>query len=460
MAFEKTGCSVNDGIEGTWNGVIDLNGTPVPIVLHLAVRDSRLSATADFPKHYRSGVDLLDVSFAEGTLRFGTRNMGAFTGTLSGDGAQIDGAFLNKDQRYPLVLGTGDIRRDEPARPQTPKPPFGYDSEELWVDRADCRLAGTLTIPSDRKTRAGILLITGSGAMDRDETVFGHKPFWVLADYLSRRGYALLRLDNRGVGASTGDRTTHTIADDVDDMSAALDRLKEHDDLRGVPTGLIGHSVGGLTGAQLAARRGDVAFLVSMAGPGLSVGETFADRECDGLEKANTDPVAIERHRAFTLALYENLHERNDAPIDSAEITALAERFGATQTAVVKNSADWIARFNEPWFRSLVRCEPASVLGRVTAPLLAINGNLDAQVRAATNLAAMKRVLETSGHADFRIVELAGLNHLFQTCTTGLPYEYPAIEETFAPRALQTIGEWVDARFSVQASPAENSRSK
>ena len=460
MAFEKTGCSVNDGIEGTWNGVIDLNGTPVPIVLHLAVRDSRLSATADFPKHYRSGVDLLDVSFAGGTLRFGTRNMGAFTGTLSGDGAQIDGAFLNKDQRYPLVLGTGDIRRDEPARPQTPKPPFGYDSEELWVDRADCRLAGTLTIPSDRKIRAGILLITGSGAMDRDETVFGHKPFWVLADYLSRRGYAVLRLDNRGVGASTGDRTTHTIADDVDDMSAALDRLKEHDDLRGVPTGLIGHSVGGLTGAQLAARRGDVAFLVSMAGPGLSVGETFADRECDGLEKANADPVAIERHRAFTLALYENLRERNDAPIDSAEITALAERFGATQTAVVKNSADWIARFNEPWFRSLVRCEPASVLGRVTAPLLAINGNLDAQVCAATNLAAMKRVLETSGHADFRIVELAGLNHLFQTCTTGLPYEYPAIEETFAPRALQTIGEWVDARFSVQASPAENSRSK
>jgi pimeloyl-ACP methyl ester carboxylesterase len=243
-------------------------------------------------------------------------------------------------------------------------------------------------------------------------------------------------------------------------MSAALDRLKGHHDLRGVPSGLIGHSVGGLTGVQLAARRSDVAFLVSMAGPGLSVGETFADRECDGLEKANTDPLAIERHRAFTLALYRNLHERNDAPIDSAEITALAERFGATQTAVVKNSADWIARFNEPWFRSLVRCEPASVLGRVTAPLLAINGNLDAQVRAATNLAAMKRVLETSGHADFRIVELAGLNHLFQTCTTGLPYEYPAIEETFAPRALQTIGEWVDARFSVQASPAENSRSK
>jgi dipeptidyl aminopeptidase/acylaminoacyl peptidase len=191
---------VKDGIEGTWNGVIDLNGTPVPIVLHLAVRDSKLHATADFPKHYRSGVELLDVSFADRTLRFATRNMGVFTGSLSADDAQIAGAFSNKDQRYPLVLGTGDIRRDEPVRPQTPKPPFGYDSEEVYVDRADCRLAGTFTIPSDRNVRAGVLLITGSGAMDRDETVFGHKPFWVLADYLSRRGYAVLRLDNRGVG--------------------------------------------------------------------------------------------------------------------------------------------------------------------------------------------------------------------------------------------------------------------
>ena len=277
--------------------MIDLNGTPVPIVLHLAVRESKLRATADFPKHYRSGVDLLDVSFAERKLRFATRNMGVFTGSLSGDGAQIAGAFSNKDQRYALVLVTGDIQQEEQARPQTPKPPFGYDSEEVYVDRAGCRLAGTFTIPSDRKIRAGILLITGSGAMDRDETVFGHKPFWILADYLSRRGYAVLRLDNRGVGASTARR-----------------------DLRGAPIGLIGHSVGGLTGAQVAARRSDVAFLVSMAGPGLSVGETFADRECDGLEKANTDPVAIERHRAFTLALYENLRERNDAPIDSAEL--------------------------------------------------------------------------------------------------------------------------------------------
>jgi pimeloyl-ACP methyl ester carboxylesterase len=438
---------VTESIEGTWNGVIDLNGTPVPIVLHLALRDSKLCATADFPKHYRSGVDLLDVSFAGRTLRFGTRNMGVFTGSMSGDGTQIAGAFSNKEQRYPLVLGMGDSHRDEVARPQTPKPPFGYDSEEVCVDRADCRLAGTFTIPTDRKVRAGILLITGSGAMDRDETVFGHKPFWVLADYLSRRGYAVLRLDNRGVGASTGDRSTHTIADDVDDMSAALDRLKGQHDLRGVAIGLIGHSVGGLTGAQLAARRSDVAFLVSMAGPGLSVGEAFADRECDGLEKANTDAAAIERHRAFTLALYQSLRERGDAPIDSDEITILAARFGAAETAVVKNSADWIVRFNEPWFRSLVCCEPAPIVGRVTAPFLAINGSLDAQVRAAPNLAAMKHVLEISRHPDFEMVELAGLNHLFQTCTTGLPYEYPAIEETFAPRALQTIGEWLDVRF-------------
>jgi len=444
---------VTGNIEGTWNGVIDLNGTPVPIVLRLAVRDSKLCATADFPQHYRSGVDLLDVSYAGRTLRFGTRNMGVFTGTLSRDGMQIAGAFSNKDQRYPLVLATGDVRRAEQARPQTPEPPFGYDTEEVHVDRDDCRLAGTLTIPSDRKIRAGVLLITGSGAMDRDETVFGHKPFWVLADYLSRRGYAVLRLDNRGVGASTGDRSTHTVADDVDDMSAAIDHMQGHGDLRGVPIGLVGHSVGALTGAQVATRRSAVAFLVSMAGPGLRVGEAFADRECEALEKTGVDPTAIARHRVFTLALYEDLRERGDVPIDSAEITALAARSGATETAVVKDSTDWIARFNEPWFRSLVRCEPAAILRRVAAPLLAINGSLDAQVRAATNLAAIQQALEAARHPDFEIVELAGLNHLFQTCTTGLPYEYPAIEETFAPRALATVGDWLDARFDVRFVP-------
>jgi hypothetical protein len=198
---------------------------------------------------------------------------------------------------------------------------------------------------------------------------------------------------------------------------------------------------------RVAARRSDIAFLVSMAGPGLSVGETFADRECDALAKAGGGAAAVERHRAYTLALYRNLQDRKDEPIDSAQLVALAAQFGASDTAVAKDSADWIARFNEPWFRSLVRLKPIPILQQVSTPFLAINGGLDMQVRADSNLGAMRQSLEEQKVRDFALIKLPGLNHLFQTCTTGAPYEYPAIEETFAPVALETIRQWLDARF-------------
>lgn len=440
-----------DAVIGTWSGDIDLNGTPVPIVLHLSVRDSGLRASADFPKHYRTDVELLDVSFEHNALRFGTRNMGVFSGSLSDDASRIEGAFQNGAQRYALVLQPGEARRAESARPQTPKPPFNYQGIEVQVEnaRARCVLAGTFTRPASA-LRASVLLITGSGAMDRDETVFGHKPFLVLADHLSRAGYAVLRLDNRGVGASTGDRSSHTLADDVDDMAVAVDHLAQRDELRGLPIALIGHSVGALTAMQLAPTRPGIVGLISMAGPGLTVGEAFADRECERLRKSGTGQAEIERHREFTLALYGNIADRDHAPIDSAEITVLAERHGAADTAVVKNSADWIARFNEPWFRSLVRATPKVALQRVTTPFLAINGSRDTQVRSTTNLEAMSEILTAAKHADFSLVEMEGLNHLFQTCTTGLPYEYPSIEETFAPRALEVVRGWLDERFPIR----------
>jgi hypothetical protein len=222
------------GFEGTWSGNVDLNGTPVPIVLHIETVGSTFSVTADFPQHYRNGVALLDASADGDILRFGTRNMGVFEGRRSPDGRQIDGAFADKEQRYPLILRFGSTAHADPARPQTPKAPSPYEIEQVHVDitSAGCRLAGTLTIPKDGPIRAAALLITGSGAMDRDETVFGHKPFLVLADFQSRRGYAALRLDNRGVGDSTGDRATHTVDDDSDDMSAAVTFPRERHELR------------------------------------------------------------------------------------------------------------------------------------------------------------------------------------------------------------------------------------
>jgi pimeloyl-ACP methyl ester carboxylesterase len=184
-----------------------------------------------------------------------------------------------------------------------------------------------------------------------------------------------------------------------------------------------------------------------MGSPGGTLGETFAERECVAMRDAGTAADTIESHRAFTHALYRELAERPiDQPIDAVQIAALAERFGAGAHGPAL-SAEWIARFNQPWFRGACRLDPAAILARIAVPVLAINGSLDAQTPAKPNLAAIAGVLGAAGHADVETIELPGLNHLFQTCKTGAVYEYPSIEETFAPLALEAIRRWLDARF-------------
>ncbi|HEY0233147.1 MAG TPA: alpha/beta fold hydrolase [Dokdonella sp.] len=435
-------------IDGTWQGTVGFD-VPVPIVLHIGHTGGELSIVADFPLLRSAGIPVREASFADATLRFVTRSLGDYAGGLSVDGERIDGVFTKEDKRYPLLLRRGGLERLVPNRPQTPQPPFGYAVEPVHVDNAaaGCRLAGTLTLPGTGAPRAVVLLITGSGAMDRDETVFGHKPFWVLADHLSRRGYAVLRLDDRGVGESSGDRSAILPQDEVDDMAAALDFLHTRDDLHGLPIGLVAHSMGGVIGMTLAASRADVAFLVTMGSPGAALGVAFAEREVDAMRAAGADTDAIARHGEFTQALYRELAQRTvDAPIDAAQIAALAAQSGAGRQGPT-HSEEWIARFNQPWFRGACRLDPADILGRVAVPLLAINGSLDVQALAKPNLAAIGDALAAAGRTDFQTIELPGLNHLFQTCKTGAVYEYPAIEETFAPLALETIRIWLDARF-------------
>ena len=435
-------------IDGTWHGIVEFD-VPVPIVLHIEQRDGALSIVADFPQLRSAGIPVREASFAENTLRLATRSLGDFAGRLSADRTNIAGAFSKEDKRYPLVLRFGEIERTAPKRPQTPQPPYGYAVEQVHVDNlpAGCRLAGTLTIPQTGALRAVVLLITGSGALDRDETVFGHKPFLVLADHLSRHGYAVLRLDDRGVGESSGDRTAILPQDEADDMSTALDHLHARADLQGLPIGLVAHSMGGVIGMMLAARRSDIAFLVTMGSPGSTLGDAFAERECDAMRASGVDADAVARHGEFTRALYRELADRaTDAPIDVAQIAALAARFGAGGQGPT-HSEEWIARFNQAWFRGACRLDPAGILGRITTPLLAINGSLDVQTLAAPNLAAIGNALAAAGHGDFQTIGLPGLNHLFQTCKTGAVYEYPAIEETFAPLALETIRAWLDMRL-------------
>ncbi|NUO76939.1 MAG: alpha/beta fold hydrolase [Lysobacter sp.] len=425
---------------------MSVSGSAILIRLRIEQVESELRITADFPQQGRGGFVFTEASRVGDVLSFTSRSLGRYRGVVDAGGQRIDGEFVDGDQRRALILHAGDAPISAPMRPQTPRAPFGYAIEAVSVEApGGVRLAGTLTRPH-RGLRATALLINGSGALDRDETVFGHKPFWVLADHLSRHGYAVLRLDDRGVGESGGHRHGITLADEADDLSAALDYLHTHAALRAAPIGLIGHSMGGALGQWLTARRDDVAFLVSLAGPGLRLGEVLAVREGETLARMGTDAAAVARHVAFARALFRELAERAvDAPIDGEHVLQIALAHGADATAQA-NAADWIARYNEAWFRSALRYDPARCLGDIRAPVLALNGARDVQVPARANLDAIAQAL--AHHADFETDELDGLNHLFQTCTTGEAYEYPIIEETFAPLALERIRAWLDRRFA------------
>ncbi len=432
--------------------MIELGDTKLPVVLQIHHRDSALIATIEFPLHKQALVAaaLSDLSFDRDVFRFHTRSFGSYEGHMSADGLRIVGAFTNYEKRHALILNSGEIELAESVRPQTPKPPYGYSIEEVRVDNPNANniLAGTLTMPSGRKPRAAAVLITGSGGLDRDETVFGHKPVWVLADHLSRCGYAVLRLDDRGLGESTGIRVGMTSADSAGDMSAAVNYLQRRVDLQDIPVGLIGHSEGGLIAPMLAAQRADIAFVVAMAGPGIALGEVMAERECLALAGRGASQDTVVKHGQFARALFRQLGEIPVTEmIDAAQVAAIAARFGAAETATKNTSEVWLRAYNLPWFRYAFRHDPSESLRRMQAPFLAINGSLDAQVPVKSNLGAMAQILAAAGHPDYEIAELPGLNHMFQTCSTGEEFKYPMIEETFAPLALETISAWLNARF-------------
>jgi pimeloyl-ACP methyl ester carboxylesterase len=338
----------------------------------------------------------------------------------------------------PLVLTKG---KSEPRlRPQTPTPPFPYRAEDVSFDSAPgVRLAGTLTLPQGKGPFPAAVLITGSGAQDRDEAIMGHKPFMVLADALTRRGIAVLRDDDRGFAKSTGDFAKATGPDFVVDAEAAVAYLRSRPEIDAKRIGLIGHSEGGIIGPLVAVEDPRVAFVVMLAGPGVPSRELMtAQREAVG-RTAGLSPQAVASNEAVMSRVEHALADANDVnqgQADAAKVlieTGMPTPLAAATTKLL----------GSPWYKWFIAYDPRPTLAKVRAPVLALNGDKDVQVVSKQNLPAIREALKDN--RDVTVVELAGLNHLFQTAKTGAPSEYARIEETMAPVALTTVADWVVA---------------
>jgi pimeloyl-ACP methyl ester carboxylesterase len=294
-------------------------------------------------------------------------------------------------------------------------------------------------------------MLTGSGPQDRDETIFNHKPFLVIADHLTRQGIAVLRVDDRGVGGSTGDVMKATVDDNVQDVLAGLAFLKERKEINPTKIGLIGHSEGGMLAPLVATRSKDVAFLVLLAGTGLPGDEILYLQGQTILKAMGVKGDALKKQRTMQELLFSVVKQEPDNDKVLKLVKERMEEMKKTlsplellQFAMQQKALEaQVKTITTPWFRSFLAYDPRPALRKLQAPVLALVGEKDVQVPPKENLEAMENALTEGGHKDHTLKELAGLNHLFQTAKTGAITEYGQIEETFSPAVLTLMSEWI-----------------
>ena len=446
------------GLEGHWQG--SLHPTPA-IELRLALEIA--SAKAEKPEGVLISIDqgnaripISALTEQDGVVHLETKRIGGvFDGKLNGDGSELAGEWKQGPGTLPLVFKrmTKAVSLTPPHRPQEPKKPYPYAEEEVVVENkaAGVTLAGTLTLPAGAGLHPAVVLITGSGPQDRDETVMGHRPFLVLADHLTRQGIAVLRCDDRGFGKSTGNFAKAVDADFVDDALAAVSYLRTRQEIDPRRIGLVGHSEGGVVAPRAAVRSPEVAFIVLLAGVGVPMEEILLRQGRDlslvtGLSEERVAKNAALQREIFRIVRSEKDPAEAEKAVRQAYREQTASLTDEQRKALGRSDAMIDAQIKmvlSPWFRDMLGYDPRPTLSLVKCPVLAINGEKDLQVAAQENLPAIREALAAGGNQSVKTVELPGLNHLFQACQTGSPTEYSRIEETFKPAALRLVSDWI-----------------
>ena len=443
--------SVNK-ITGSWMGKINAGAIPLRIIFNLSLAENdSLAATLDSPdqgvKNIKIGPVVLSENFITITAPL---LLGEYSGILKND-TLIEGTWKQAGQSYDLNLLK--LRTAFSInRPQEPKPPYPYAEKEVEFsnDKFNIILAGSLTIPQGKGPFPAVIMITGSGAQNRNEEILGHKPFMVITDWLTRKGFAVLRYDDRGIGKSQGNYAAATSADLATDAAAAFSFLKADPDIDPGMIGFIGHSEGGLIAPIVASEKNDVAFIVSLAGPGLSGDRIIFRQSADISRASGLSDEEIKESLSINQKLFPILKKEPDNTKASEKMIASYEEILKKKKTSPEDTEKAIKQLHASlnpasltWLRYFISTNPADFWKKVKCPVLALNGEKDLQVSADENLPAIEKALKSSGNISVKTMVLPGLNHLFQHCTTGSPSEYSSIEETFSPEALKIISDWI-----------------
>lgn len=439
--------SFAQGIVGAWKGVLNVGQSQLNIVFHI---NSNNTITMDSPDQGAMGIPTMVKYLAADSLCIEMEAMKVvYSGKLVGD--EINGTFSQMGYSFPLNLKKGEVKLN---RPQTPQPPFPYQTKEVSFENkgtdlktgkpsaaGSALLAGTLTLPEGfKKGMPVVLMVNGSGQQNRDEELMGHKPFCVIADWLARNGIATLRYDDRGVGQSTGDAAKATTYDNMLDALAGIDFLRKTKEFGKI--GVLGHSEGGTIGYMLAAN-GKADFVVSLAGPTLRGDSILLMQNRDILKKAGLDDENINKYA-------EALHR-----IFQYKASGKKFRFASTPEVLLPmltsdislpeqlraNLLETMKQLDSVWLNYFISYDPANDLRQTKCPVMLLGGSYDTQVRAKENISTAKSLLPKNSKSLFK--EYPNVNHLFQPSTNGMPLEYGKIETTIKEEVLKDIAAWI-----------------
>jgi len=446
-------------ITGTWSGKLTVNGgISLRIVFHIQEQDRKLISKMDSPDKGINNIACDKTELNGNKLSIGLSNAGAaYEGVVSDDFKSTKGVWKQGNAAIPLDLILGENEKPE-IKSQTPQPPFSYASEDIEFDNRDKSMhyGATFTYPKNGTSFPSVILITGSGRQDRDETIGLHKPFAVIADYLTKNGFGVLRIDDRGIGKTSTGTKNATTEDFAKDVEEAILYLKSRKEVNPKKIGLIGHSEGGMIAPMVASTNKSVAFIVMLAGPGIPISDLMTEQSEAVMRSSGIGEEALKA--------YQSLYKKEivaiaKAPTEEAALRSANDIFQSWQSTTPKNivttttmvtdsasrkdfASKFVKQIYSPWFRFFLQYNPQPTLSKLACPVLALNGEKDVQVIAKSNLEGIRAALQKS-KSKFEVTEFPGLNHLFQTCKTCAPSEYFSLEETFSPNALEVMTKWL-----------------